>query len=216
MACKPLEHYPESKIYQNCRNFQEFANNVTNKSVNFVREQTYNRGVRNLKGFYHTIQDAKDSIFNSLDDVYFNIKKQFHRKVENVKERVTDAVESTKDNAKEYCDAGLQKVNGLIDELKREKEKFLGVSGHALKPAQEKELEGLIRHLLDEYAADETGEADYALEANGGKIVDTRCTEYTDEPRQNVVKFLGIPIVHMSKQPDIMIKVCLRIKIERF
>ncbi len=42
----------------------------------------------------------------------------------------------------------------------------------------------------------------------GGKIVDTRCTEYTDEPRQNVVKFLGIPIVHMSKQPNIMIKVC--------
>jgi hypothetical protein len=37
--------------------------------------------------------------------------------------------------------------------------------------------------------------------------VDTRCQEYTDEPRQNVVKFLGIPIVHMSKQPDIIIKV---------
>jgi len=36
--------------------------------------------------------------------------------------------------------------------------------------------------------------------------VDTRCQEYTDEPRQNVVKFLGIPIVHMSKQPDIIIK----------
>lgn len=42
----------------------------------------------------------------------------------------------------------------------------------------------------------------------GGKVVDTRCQEYTDEPRQNVVKFLGIPIVHMSKQPDIIIKVC--------
>ncbi len=43
----------------------------------------------------------------------------------------------------------------------------------------------------------------------GGKVVDTRCQEYTDEPRQNVVKFLGIPIVHMSKQPDIIIKVSL-------
>ena len=42
----------------------------------------------------------------------------------------------------------------------------------------------------------------------GGKIVDTRCTEYTEEPRQNVVKFLGIPIIHMSKQPNILIKVC--------
>jgi hypothetical protein len=41
--------------------------------------------------------------------------------------------------------------------------------------------------------------------------VDTRCHEYTDEPRQNVVKFLGIPIVHMSKQPDIIIKVCLSV-----
>jgi len=71
---------------------------------------------------------------------------------------------------------------------------------------EEKQLEALIRQVIDEYAADETGLADYALEANGGKIVDTRCTEYTDEPRQNVVKFLGIPIVHMSKQPEIMIK----------
>lgn len=88
--------------------------------------------------------------------------------------------------------------------------------------------------MIEEYAADETGQADYALEANGkkiffliisfvffseqkirsfsflfigGKIVDTRCTEYTDEPPQNVVKFFGIPIVHMSKQPNIMIKV---------
>jgi hypothetical protein len=42
-------------------------------------------------------------------------------------------------------------------------------------------------------------------------VVDTRCQEYTDEPRQNVVKFLGIPIVHMSKQPDILIKVCFSI-----
>ena len=39
-------------------------------------------------------------------------------------------------------------------------------------------------------------------------MVDTRCQEYKDEPGQNVVKFLGIPIVHMSKQPDIIIKVC--------
>jgi hypothetical protein len=66
----------------------------------------------------------------------------------------------------------------------------------------------LFQKVLDEYAADETGQADYALEANGGKVVDTRCQEYKDEPGQNVVKFLGIPIVHMSKQPDIIIKVC--------
>ncbi len=44
--------------------------------------------------------------------------------------------------------------------------------------------------------------------------MDTRCHEYTDEPRQNVVKFLGIPIVHMSKQPDIIIKVCLSVSLD--
>jgi len=206
LACKPFEHYPESKLYQGCRRFQEYANNVTNQSVHFVGDQTYNRGLRTVKSISHTVKDAKDSVFSYIDDIYYNIKKTFHRKVDDVKDRVSDAVVSTKDNAKDYCDAGLQKVNSLVEELKREKEKYLGVAGHALKPAQEKELESLIRVLLDEYAADETGQADYALEANGGKVVDTRCTEYTEEPRQNVVKFLGIPIIHMSKQPNILIK----------
>jgi len=142
LICKPFEHYPESKIYQNCRNFQGFATNVTNSSVNFIREQTYNRGIRNVKGFYHWTIDLKNSLFNSLDDIYFNIKKSLRRRVVNVKERVTDAVESTKENAKEYCDAGLQKVNGLVEELRREKEKYLG-TGHALKPYQEQELEAV-------------------------------------------------------------------------
>lgn len=67
----------------------------------------------------------------------------------------------------------------------------------------------MVRKYIDEYAADDIGQADFALEANGGKVVETRCQEYTDEPRQNVVKFFGIPIVHMSKQPDIVIKVSL-------
>ena len=147
----------------------------------------------------------KDSLLNSLDDVYFNLKKSWRRTVGEVKNRVSNVVGSTKENAKEYCDAGLQKMNNLVEEVKREREKYLG-GGHSLKPDQERELHSLVRHLVAEYAADETGQADYALEANGAKIVDTRCTEYTDEPRQNVVKFLGIPIVHMSKQPDIMIK----------
>ncbi|CAF1149578.1 unnamed protein product [Adineta steineri] len=205
LACKPFEHYPESKLYQGCRNFQEYTNNVTNNGIHFIEEHTYKRGLHNLNRFYHKIIDVKDSIANTADDVLFKIKKTFHRKVDNVKDQVSDVVGTTKDSVKEYCDAGLDKVNGLIEELKREKEKYLG-GKHALKPAQEQEYEHLIRVLLDEYAADETGQADYALEANGGKIVDTRCTEYTDEPRQNVVKFLGIPIVHMSKQPNIMIK----------
>ncbi|CAF4451776.1 unnamed protein product [Rotaria sp. Silwood2] len=205
LACKSLEHYPESKAYQHCRDFQQYKNKQLENSFNKIRENTYIRGSHYLKQFYHFLIGIKDWIVNFLDDVYYAIKKIFRRQVSNVKGHVNNAVETTKENAKEYCDASLQKVNNLIEEFKREKDKYLG-SRHALKPAQEKELEGLIRQLVDEYAADETGQADYALEANGGKIVDTRCTEYTDEPRQNVVKFLGIPIVHMSKQPDIMIK----------
>ncbi|UJR09101.1 hypothetical protein I4U23_013348 [Adineta vaga] len=205
LACKPFEHYPESKLYQGCRRFQEYANNVTNQSVQFIENQTYKRGTSTLKTVWNKMNNVKDSVLSKIDDGYYNIKKLFHRKIDNVKERVNGAVEVTKDNAKDYCEAGLEKVNRVIEELKREKEKFLG-SGHALKPAQERELEGLIRFLLDEYAADETGQADYALEANGAKIVDTRCTEYTEEPRQNVVKFLGIPIIHMSKQPNMLIK----------
>ncbi|CAF1390473.1 unnamed protein product, partial [Adineta ricciae] len=205
LACKPFEHYPESKLYQGCRRFQEYADNVTRQSVHFVEDQTYNRGGRVLQTILTTTKNAKNTVLNKFDDVYYGVKKFFHRKVDNVKETVGEAVETTTDSAKQYCEAGLQKVNNLIEEFKREKEKYLG-SGHALKPAQERELEALIRLLLDEYAADETGQADYALEANGGKIVDTRCTEYTEEPRQNVVKFLGIPIIHMSKQPNILIK----------
>jgi hypothetical protein len=142
LVCKPFEHYPESKIYQNCRNFQTFANNVTNNSVNFIQEQTYKRGIRNVKGLYHWTIDLKNSLLNSLDDIYFNIKKSLRRKVVDVKERVTDTYEATKENAKEYCDAGLQKVNGLVEELKREKAKYLG-TGNALKPYQEQELEAV-------------------------------------------------------------------------
>jgi hypothetical protein len=142
LACKPFEHYPESNLYKNCRNLQEFTNNVTNNSVNYLREQSYNRGFRPLKRLYYSATDLKDTLFSSLDDFYFNLKKTFRRKVGDVKDRVTGAVVSTKDNAKEYCDAGLQKVNDLIEDLKREKAKFLG-DGHALKPYQEQELEAV-------------------------------------------------------------------------
>jgi hypothetical protein len=142
LACKPFEHYPESKLYQNCRHFQEYTNNVTNNSLKFVQEQTYNRGVGLFKRLYYWTINLKDSLLNYLDDVYFNIKKFFRRKVVDVKDRVSDVVETTKDNAKEYCDAGLKKVNGLVEEFRREKEKYLG-SGHALKPYQEIQLEAV-------------------------------------------------------------------------
>lgn len=66
----------------------------------------------------------------------------------------------------------------------------------------------LIMHLKRTVNRVVNGERCSSLFFSGAKVVDTRCHEYTDEPRQNVVKFLGIPIVHMSKQPDIIIKVC--------
>ena len=42
-----------------------------------------------------------------------------------LKNRVNDAVETTAENAKEYYDAGIQKVNNaLVEELKHEREKI--------------------------------------------------------------------------------------------
>ncbi|CAF2484932.1 unnamed protein product [Rotaria sp. Silwood2] len=204
LVCKPLEHYHHSNVNHMCRNIHDFTSNLTHNTYNFTRHHTYDRGIRNFKQFYRSSNDIKDSVLNSLNDIYYSIKQSLQGSVHDVKSRVGDVVETTTDNAKEYYDAGIQKVNHLIEELKQEREKYLGTR-HALKPDEEKQLGELVRKLIDEYAADETGQADYALEANG-KIVDVRCHEYTDEPRTNVVKFLGIPIVHMSKQPEIMIK----------
>ncbi|CAF1087695.1 unnamed protein product [Rotaria sp. Silwood1] len=204
-VCKPFEKYHHSSVNNMCRNIDDYTQNLTHKTYDFTRRHTFDRGIRNFKQFYRSSTDIKDSLLNSLNDVYHSIKESLQGSVHNVKNRVSDVVETTTDNAKEYYDAGIQKVNHLIEELKQEREKILGTR-HTLKPDQEKELGELVRKLIDEYAADETGQADYALEANGGKIVDVRCHEYTDEPRTNVVKFLGIPIVHMSKQPEIMIK----------
>ncbi len=143
MACKPFEHYPESKIYQNCRNLQEYANNVTNKSITYVRDQTVNRGGNIFKRFYHYVIHLKDSLFNFLDDIYASVKKTFRRKVDHGK----DAVDLAKQNAKEYSEAGLKKVNELIEELKREKAKYFG-DGHALKPDQEIELRTVYQSVL--------------------------------------------------------------------
>ena len=123
----------------------EYADNVTRQSLHFVEDQTYNRGGRVLQTALTTTKNAKNTVLNKFDDVYYGVKKFFHRKVDNVKESVGEAVETTTDSAKQYCEAGLQKVNNLIEEFKREKEKYLG-SGHALKPAQERGLEAVSRN----------------------------------------------------------------------
>ncbi|CAF1623939.1 unnamed protein product [Rotaria magnacalcarata] len=205
LACKSLEHYPQSKAYQQCRAFQKYRNTQIDKSITFLRENTFKCSIDCFKKCYQSLVNIQKSIINFLGGLYSNTRKGFYRQYIRIKRSVTSIVGTTKENAKENFDASVQKVNDLIEEFKREKDKFFG-SRNALKPDQQQELEALVRQLLVEYSADETGQADYALEANGGKVVDTRCTEYTDEPRQHVVKFLGIPIVHMSKQPDIMIK----------
>ena len=157
---------------------------MTNNSITYLQDTTYNKGGNLVKRFYNYVVHLKDSVFNFLDDIYASVKRAFQRKVKDTKDTVTGTVDSAKQNAKEYCEAGLKKVNELIEDLKKEKAKYFG-SGHALKPAQEAELEfvsystlekilrmnifyfQLIRILLDEYAADETGQADFALEANG-------------------------------------------------
>lgn len=204
-ACKPFQYYPIAKVNDVCRGVHRYTNSLTKKTYDFTRRHTYERGLRNLKQAYGSAHDLKDSIRSSLTDIYYSLRSSLSSSVGDVKQKVADAVESTTENAKGYCDAGVQKMNSLLEELKHEREKYLGAR-HTLKPDEEQEFESMIRRMIDEYAADETGQADYALEANGAKIVDTRCSEYTDEPRQNVVKFLGIPIVHMSKHPDIIIK----------
>lgn len=197
LACKPFANNRNSKVNAICQNIQH--------TTDFTRFRTYNLGVLKLKKVYRSTIDIKNSALKSLCNFCSSTKNKLLGSFRGVKNRVVGVVETTTDNAKEFYEAGLQKVNKLIEELKQEREKVVGTK-HALKPDQEREFIQLARTLIEEYSADETGQADYALEANGGKVIDTRCQEYTDEPQQKVVKFLGIPIVHMSKQPDIIIK----------
>lgn len=212
LVCKPFEYYPVGKVNAACKDVQRHVDHYTKNVYSFVRRNTYERGIQNAKRLWVTVKDVKESIGDSLSQICSsttNLFRGISDKVKNsfshVRQSVVNFIWRTKDNAKGYCDAGIEKVNKILDDIKLEREKYFG--GKQSVPAeQEHEWEKIVRQMIEEYAADETGQADYALEANGGKIVDTRCTEYTDEPPQNVVKFFGIPIVHMSKQPNIMIK----------
>ncbi|CAF0810243.1 unnamed protein product [Didymodactylos carnosus] len=205
LVCRRVEHYPQSLPYALCSGVKNFTSSLTNNTYNFARHNTYDRVKHGIRRGSRTANDLRDSIYSSLEDVYYSGKKLLKTSVGEVKGKVADVYDSTTDNAKQYCDAGLKKMNTVIEDLKKEREKVLGPR-HVLTQTQEKELEEMVRQMLDDYSADEIGEPDYALESNGAKVVDTRCTEYADEPRQNVVKFLGIPVAHMSKQPDIMLR----------
>lgn len=122
MVCKPFEKHLPAKVNTICRDVQNYQRNTKD----FVRRHTYDRGVRNVKRLYNSMTDIKNSVWGSLNDMYSSIRNRLKNSVLGVRSRVADVVESTTDNAKEYYDAGIQKVNKLIEELKQEREKVLG------------------------------------------------------------------------------------------
>lgn len=126
LACKPFTRFHHPKVNEVCRNLDHLSSDIASKTYNFTRRHTYERGIRNFKQFYRSFNDIKDSVSNSLKDVYYSTRQTLRGSVGDVKNRVADVVETTTENAKEYYDAGIQKVNNLIEELKAEREKILG------------------------------------------------------------------------------------------
>jgi predicted RecB family nuclease len=126
LACKPFQRFHHAKVNQACQDLDHFSSNLTGNAYNFARRHTYERGLRNFKQVYGSFNDIKDSVLNSLNDAYGTARKSLTGSFGGVKNRVTGAVETTAENAKEYYDAGIQKVNNLIEELKQEREKILG------------------------------------------------------------------------------------------
>jgi len=126
LACKPFQRFHHAKVNQACHDLDHFSSNLANNTYNFARRHTYERGLRNFKQVYGSFNDIKDSVLNSLSDVYYSAKQSIGGSFGGVKNRVSGVVETTAENAKEYYDAGIQKVNNLIEELKQEREKILG------------------------------------------------------------------------------------------
>ena len=126
LVCKPFQYYPIAQVNNACRAVNRHTQDLTKKAYDFTRRHTYERGIRNLKEAYVTFTDLKDSIWSSLRDILYSARKSLPDTVSDVKQRVADVVESTTENAKEYCDAGVQKMSKLMEELKHEREKYLG------------------------------------------------------------------------------------------
>lgn len=142
MACKPFEHYPESKIYQNCRKFQEYANNVTNNSVNYLRQQTFSPGIAIIDRIWQTVKNFKDYVFNKIDDVYVGIRKFLRKQYNNVFGGIKGFFVRTKEGVEGYCDEGVRKAQSLVDDMKSEIAKLRG-TGHALDAHQEEQLDAV-------------------------------------------------------------------------
>lgn len=126
LACKPFQRFHHAKVNQACRNLHDFSSDLTSNVYDFTRRHTYERGLRNFKQVYRSSNDIKDSILSSLKDAYYSTKNTLTGSVGGVKDRVSGVVETTAENAKDYYDAGIQKVHQIIDELKQEREKLLG------------------------------------------------------------------------------------------
>lgn len=126
MACKPFQRFHHAKVNEICRDVDHFTSGLTHNTYDFTRRHTFDRGLRNLKQVFGSAKDVKNSVLSSLNDVYYSVKGSLSGSVGDVRNRVADVVETTTENAKEYYDAGIQKVNHLIEELKQEREKILG------------------------------------------------------------------------------------------
>ena len=135
LACRPFEHYPKTKIHQQCRLFKEYRQNLTDQTLHTLRHDTF----RNLNEFYHSTAKWKQMATDKITGFYSRSSIFFRRSMTDVKDRVSNVVETTAENAKEYCDAGIQKINALIEEVKQEREKYFG-HRHVLNADQEEEL----------------------------------------------------------------------------
>ena len=126
LACKPFHHLYPPKINEVCRDVHHFTTDVTNKVHDFTRRHTYERGLRNFRQVYGSFSDLKHSLTSSLGDVYYSTKSFLRGGMGDAKDRFSGVIETTAENAKEYYDAGIQKVHHLIDELKNERKIILG------------------------------------------------------------------------------------------
>ena len=126
LGCKPLERLQHAKVNQICKDTTGLVTNLTKNTYNFLRRNTYERGLRNIKQVHGSLTDIKDSLLNSLSGAYSSTKNALLGGMGGVRDKFSGVVETTAENAKEYYDAGIQKVNSLIEELKQEREKVLG------------------------------------------------------------------------------------------
>jgi hypothetical protein len=113
---------------------------ITNRTWMSIRHHAFDESTRHVQQAYRSICQLNNVLWISIAHIYGNVKQCVSSTSYLVRDRFTSVMTSTTDNAKEYCDVGLKKMHSLIDEVKREREKFLG-HRDTLKPEQEQELQ---------------------------------------------------------------------------